>query len=402
MNRELILCIPGPWSDRNGFLRQVITSQPTGRFMFAGGVLADIVAKDHVALEFCGKDPRMAESFKIAGQGKMPASCLEEISRHSAVLYLHFPLEIVAQRDRLLKFTKLVRELGGMAVKLESSGIAHTWEAWEARLTGSLFDLYCAAVVLVGDQDVYYSCGMHHFGLPESAVSRTVDVESAADLMNRFNFWRINDRPTLASGETFSLSADRPAFRLRLEPDSRHPADDLFHNPAGVWRLEQTATVASNKWKKPAGEPLFVAVSQGDEKMHAAFVQAKATLPEFLRAIESDRFARAVSAVKLKIRDEEQSADLGEDRFVFLWVWNVREEEGALVARVIELPEGGINALSVNEDIRFGPDVVYDWMLREGSQAWGAYTMRAARDGMEAKERLQYDEYTGILAYNDI
>lgn len=76
----------------------MVTSDPPGRFMFAGGVLADVAAKDHVPLEFCSRDPRLEEAFRVAGQGKIPEACLAEIGTHAAVVYLHFPLDVVGQR----------------------------------------------------------------------------------------------------------------------------------------------------------------------------------------------------------------------------------------------------------------------------------------------------------------
>jgi hypothetical protein len=152
-------------------------------------------------------------------------------------VYLHFPLDIRAQRERLIKFTKLLQRLGGLAVKVESAGTAHSWERWFNLLNGSLFDLYCSAVVLVGGTDHFYSCGMHHFGLPECAVPTSVDIGEAADLMNRFNFWQIDEVPTLKSGHTFSLSEDSPRYRVTLQSDNRHEADDTFFNPNGVWYL---------------------------------------------------------------------------------------------------------------------------------------------------------------------
>lgn len=170
MERELIICIPGPWRDRAAFIGSVIRTEPKGRFMFAGGILADIQQQDHVPLEFCNPDPRMTRAFESAGQGKLPPECLERIRQHTAVVYLHFPISLQEQRERVAKFTDILRQAGGIAVKLESSGVAHTWDAWEGRLRGSLFDLYCCAVVLVGDTHSFYSCGMHHFGLPECEV----------------------------------------------------------------------------------------------------------------------------------------------------------------------------------------------------------------------------------------
>lgn len=237
MSTELILCIPGPWKDRSDFIRRVITLDPMARYMFAGGVLADTISKDHVAVEFAAADPRMSETFELAGQGQIAAPLLSEIEKHQSVVYMHFRSDMQAERDRLIKFTKLLQQLGGLAIKVESAGVAHDWDRWFSLLEGSLFDLYCASVLLIGSEDHYYSCGMHHFGLPECAVPTSVDPGEAADLMNRFNFWRISEGPTLHSGHTFSLSKDEPAWLMKLAPDEQHEAEDLFFNPHGVWFL---------------------------------------------------------------------------------------------------------------------------------------------------------------------
>src|SRR5206468_6299477 len=128
------------------------------------------------------------------------------VQGHTAVAYLRFPLDVMEQRERLLKFTQLFARIGGIAVKVESAGVAHTFERWTELLTGTPFDLYCACVALVGGERYFYSCGMHHFGLPDSAAPRTLPVEEAAESMNQFNFWRISERPVLASGHTFSIT----------------------------------------------------------------------------------------------------------------------------------------------------------------------------------------------------
>ena len=237
MINDLILCIPGPWKDQHDFLRRVIAHEPAGRFMFAGKILADLGDKEPVVAEFTAASPEMGRAFELAGQGRIAAPVLDLVQGHESTVYLHFSLDLRAERERLIKFTRLLQELGGHAVKVESAGCAHTWERWFALLNGSPFDLYCAAVVLIGGQGHYYSCGMHHFGLPDCAVPGTLMPADAADLMNRFNHWQITEAPALESGHTFSLAADEPTWRLTLEEDDRHAAEDLFFNPHGLWTL---------------------------------------------------------------------------------------------------------------------------------------------------------------------
>lgn len=237
MTQEMIICVPGPWTDRFDFLQKLTLLDPPGRYMFAGMILADVKEKDHVPLEFCGPDPDLLNAFTIAGQGKIPENTLDLIKKHNSVVYFHFPNDLPKQRDRIFKYTDLIRKIGGFAIKVESSGVAHDWEPWTKYLSGSPFDLYCAFVVLIGDQDSYYSCGMHHFGLPECSVARQVPIGEAAELMNRFNFWQIVERPVLESGHTFSIAETSPHFRLSLGQDVRHDSDHLFFNPHGVWSL---------------------------------------------------------------------------------------------------------------------------------------------------------------------
>lgn len=236
----MILCIPGPWKDSSEFLRTVITLPPEGEFMFAGGILAHAKANDHVQLEFCDPDPDMRRAFQIAGQGRISQETLDAIAQHASVVYLVLPINALEDPERLTKFTSVIKQAGGLAVKVETSGVAHEWKRWLELLSGSTFDRYCSAVTLIGGEDNYYSCGMHHFDLPECSLPRSFDPGEGADIMNRFNMYQIVEKPVLASGHTFSLAADSPVFRLTREDDTRHDKDDLFHNPHGVWYLDPT------------------------------------------------------------------------------------------------------------------------------------------------------------------
>ncbi|MFO1523968.1 MAG: DUF4261 domain-containing protein [Kiritimatiellia bacterium] len=217
--QETMLCIPGPWKDRTEFVQCVVTHSK-GDFMFAGGILANPKAQDHVPLEFCDTYDNMRKAFEIAGQGKLPKEVLDQIGSHKSIVYIRFPLNVIDQKERMLKYTSLLRDLGGFAVKIESTGIAHAWDVW-AELVSSEnpFDQYRCFVVLIGDEKQFYSCGMHHFGLPDCQISRVNPADEAADTMNRFNYYQITEHPELDSGHTFSLTPDSPYYRLTLDQD---------------------------------------------------------------------------------------------------------------------------------------------------------------------------------------
>lgn len=237
--RELLLCIPGPWKDRGDFVRAII-SETKGEFMFAGMILANPGKKDHVPLDFAPQDPRMRHAFELAGQGKLSPQLLDRISGHQGVAYLHFPVGIISEKERVVAFTKALERCGGIAVKIESAGVAHEWDHWFAALNSeNQFDLYRTFVTLIGDSSHYYSCGMHHFGLADVEIDRSLDINEAADVMNRFNYWQVVDEPKLASGHTFSVSPEAPRYRISQVKDSRHEPSDFFHNPSGLWNLKK-------------------------------------------------------------------------------------------------------------------------------------------------------------------
>jgi hypothetical protein len=237
--REMLMCIPGPWKDQRDFIASVI-SKTNGEFVFAGRVLLCPGRNDHAVLDFEGHTPQMRKAFEIAGQGKLALELLERVGEHKAVAYLRFPLKVIEQKQRLALFTDALMRCGGFAVKVESTGVAHSWDRWfEALRSENPFDLYHAFVVLIGDKEHYYSCGMHHFGLPEVEVSRSIDINAAADLMNQFNFWQIIEKPKIATGHTFSVAPNAPRYRITPKKDLRHEVADCFHNEHGLWSLER-------------------------------------------------------------------------------------------------------------------------------------------------------------------
>lgn len=237
MDRKLIIAVPGPWQDRKELLTRIVESTQ-GAFMMAGMMLANPRAKDHIELELCEPDPNLRRAFEYAGQGRMKVETLDAIATHAQIAYLHFPLNVLGQQERLQRFTGLMRLVGGLAVKIESSGVAHEWDDWEGILTSEdAFDWYRGFVTLIRDEHHYYSCGMHHFDLPDAQVPRSLSGEAAADLLNPFNHYRILENPDLESGHTFSLAEDSPRYRLNLIADQRYPSDDLFHNEHGLWDL---------------------------------------------------------------------------------------------------------------------------------------------------------------------
>jgi hypothetical protein len=237
----LIVAVPGPWQDRSEFLGQIVSSTD-GKFMLAGPMLANPSERDHIMIEFVDADPNLRGAFQVAGRGRLHGPTIGAIARHRSIVFAHFPLQVVGQQERILRYTNVLRQIGGIAVKIESVGIAHEWDAWEHLLRSEdLFDLYTGFVTLVADEHHFYSCGMHHFALPDIQVPRSLPDDEAAHLMNQFNFFRIMESPELEEGHTFSLSEDSPRFELSRVEDVRYPQDHPFHNDHGLWDLSESS-----------------------------------------------------------------------------------------------------------------------------------------------------------------
>lgn len=237
---DLTLCIPGPWQDRDDFMRRVITFPPEGRFMYLGGLLADVPAKEHVKVVHVGRESEVAGEFERAGRGELSDATLQAIAAHGSFAFLQFPTPLPSQLAAIVKFCELFRAIGGIAVKIESSGIAHEFDTWLELLAGNAFDQYRSVVALAGDERSYYSCGMHLFDLPDCSVPRSMAPDVAADVMNRFNMYVLLERPRFEDGHTFSVDENSPRFRLKHVPDVRHAEDDLRHNPQGLWLVMPT------------------------------------------------------------------------------------------------------------------------------------------------------------------
>jgi hypothetical protein len=133
-----------------------------------------------------------------------------------------------------------VLDAGGLAVKVESTGLAHSKSDWLQFVQNRhLLSAYRAFVVFVnGEQDVY-SCGMHNLGYRDGIIDRAAAADPV-ELLRAFTFYQFSENPTLLQGETFSVTEEAPVYRLREETCTLYEEGSLFTNPFGMWRLELT------------------------------------------------------------------------------------------------------------------------------------------------------------------
>jgi hypothetical protein len=160
-------------------------------------------------------------------------------------------------------------EAGGVALKCDSSGIAHSCSRWielgetckggisitanlEASASASDFwsSLFQAYVQLpIDSSKEYYSCGMHLLGGPDVIISKALLqsalpkdaslVNAVVDLFSSFCIYILDECPhgQFLSGNTFQPTLDFPSFRVVWESCERDSEHDLYFNPYGRWRF---------------------------------------------------------------------------------------------------------------------------------------------------------------------
>lgn len=233
---QTVIGVPGCWSDRSDIVQSIV--RRSAGYIFAGKVLMKIGAKDGFTLDIEGHNPDMRQAFAAAGGLRFTEEELAAIDAHTFTLYLVADGGSIEAAKKCLHAANALLKCGGLAVKIESTGVAHTAGGWAGFCErDDLGGLLRAYVTYIGDPGVFYSCGMHNLGCPDALVEADIEPNDAANLLYTFLGFLLVDHPTLKDGETFSVAEDAPHYRLFHEPCTRYPEGDLFHNPFGQWKL---------------------------------------------------------------------------------------------------------------------------------------------------------------------
>jgi len=216
--------------------------------------------------EWSDGDARMPAAFQASACRWDPSLTdrdVADIACHQRVLYLlspNFPADDGPAFSRdFLKLSCQLLEAGALAMKCESSGIAHGRDRWIELARGAdgpdpwsaLLRAYVQFPIhSAGD---FYTCGMHLLGQPDLIVSGSLlrdGEESAGDpgwkavnLFGVFAHYLLAECEPgqIASGHTFSTDAESPRFRIVWEACTGYDEDDLFFNPFGRWRFAEMA-----------------------------------------------------------------------------------------------------------------------------------------------------------------
>jgi hypothetical protein len=197
------------------------------------------------------EDARLANGFSWGRRGRLPEEIVRRIGQHGRAALIEYGSRLDEHPQRVAALGRALRDAGGVAVRMEASGAASAWEPWIEQLeSGQPHRLYASAVLLVGDKGgPFFTCGMHHFDLPDAEVEMD-DVQEATAWLDDFCVYQLADQPGLASGHTFRPHADAAPRAFDRWPDHRHHPNDGRHNPFGVWRFRRAGAIG------PAGKKL--------------------------------------------------------------------------------------------------------------------------------------------------
>lgn len=235
---ETVVCIPMSLKGPEEFLQQVV-EVTDGKYLFAGAMLMSVEHKFAAICDFYEPDERLSKAFQMGGQGSVSGEDIQSLAAHQSVLFLTWAQTGVDELSRLHALIDVCLDCGGLGVKFENSGVAHTARNWRAKnFAENMLDLLQSHVMLIGSESHYYSTGMHIFGLPDAAVPTTVENRQASFLLTEFNHYQVCESPEFRDGHTFSTSAEAPHFRVFVKPDWINADVEQFSNPYGRYLLE--------------------------------------------------------------------------------------------------------------------------------------------------------------------
>jgi len=234
---EIIIGIPGKWLTHRDIVTDIATK--SNGLLFAGLVLMDTATNEGHKLEVYDFDPDLANAFEIAGQPRMSKADVQAIHSHTFTLYLIAKGGSPERAQKVLNIGCGLLQAGGLAIKVETTGKAHTAKDWLAlAAANNETALYHAFVTLIGDNGRYYSCGMHNIGYRDAIIQGNVSSDEAARLLQNFLLYTLIEKPTLGDGHTFSDTENSQHYRLHAVPCNTYSRSHTFHNPFGMWQLE--------------------------------------------------------------------------------------------------------------------------------------------------------------------
>jgi hypothetical protein len=191
------------------------------------------------------RDPQLRNAFALANLSSFTPADLTLIDVHEQIAYLAGSGGSTQAACAMMHAAAALLQAGGFAVKVETSGAAHSarnWLAQTERCETHVGALYIAYVALVKGSRASYSCGMHNQGFPDAIMQAAPVPKAELDVLRGFlmgllHTQSIDQQSSLVSGRSTVGDGHGGRYVLTLEPCQTYPPDSPFYNPFGMWRL---------------------------------------------------------------------------------------------------------------------------------------------------------------------
>lgn len=130
------------------------------------------------------------------------------------------------------------------------------------------------------------------------------------------------------------------------------------------------------------GQPAVVHVSDDDNAVNRAMDEARATVDQFIAALNSPQPSQQAFSVKLLVSDGQHGEHM--------WVAPVRFDQGKFYGQINNVPER-VRGVKLGDEVSVSANEISDWMFVDRGRLIGGYTIRVLRDGLGAAEKRQFD-----------
>ena len=234
LNQKIILCIPGVWENHQALLHALLTHE-TG-YIYAGSIIQSLTNEYFAQIEEYENDPNVSQIFRSVSMGRFSESELVQIEQHKMVIYVVCEGGSIELAQQALLLGQALIKAGGLAIKVETSGLTHCQDDYLKFKADNLVDLYKAFIPNITGNDLLYSCGMHQFGKPDGSIN--LKVENASYILTSFLLYQLAENPEFSEKETFAAEKGMETLVLKMKESSDFfEQDSLYFNPLGTWML---------------------------------------------------------------------------------------------------------------------------------------------------------------------
>ncbi|MEL6931161.1 MAG: hypothetical protein AAFO95_21450 [Cyanobacteria bacterium J06600_6] len=246
MKSQIVICIPTNLSNRQEIAAALEKTVGT-EYVFMGRVFQSTITPSSCEIDICGCQAKgfapesstsLADDFERAAQNRLDLVTRQQLDRCQQLVYLTSNQIGYDACLGMANLAQVILAIGGLAIKVESTGIAHSRQKWLSNYNSDdVFEIYSLYVQLVEGEDYYYSCGMNNFGKADVAMALESDIGLAIYVMNVFNYYRLTESPILQDGHTFQPDMGCPRYQMQWIEDREEAPASTLYNPYGRWYL---------------------------------------------------------------------------------------------------------------------------------------------------------------------